>query len=44
MVGTLIHLSLACGSCRAVFAFGQHKKGNTLFPKHEAGWHKWDRT
>jgi hypothetical protein len=38
-------------SCRAKMAFGQHKKGNTLFPRRKDGdgnyipnngWEKWD--
>jgi predicted adenine nucleotide alpha hydrolase (AANH) superfamily ATPase len=42
---------LKCDSCGAVFSYGQHKKGNSLFPKRKDengnwlpnnGWHKWD--
>ena len=37
--------------CRAVLAFGQHKKGDSLFPKRKdgetylpnGGWQKWDK-
>lgn len=41
---------LRCTDCGAVLAFGQHKKGGTLFPKRKdesnnylpnRGWHKW---
>ena len=42
---------LRCTDCGAVLAFGQHKKGGTLFPKRKdennnylpnRGWHKWN--
>lgn len=38
--------------CNAILAFGQHKKGGTLFPKRKdddgnylpnKGWHKWSK-
>lgn len=38
--------------CKAILAFGQHKKGGTLFPKRKDdngnylpnnGWHKWKK-
>lgn len=41
---------LRCDKCRAILAYGQHKKGGTLFPKRKDddgkyldnnGWHKW---
>ena len=41
---------LRCPECGAILAFGQHKKGGTLFPKRKddegnylpnKGWHKW---
>lgn len=41
---------LVCSECGAVFAFGQHKSGDTLFPKRrdsqgallpDGGWAKW---
>jgi hypothetical protein len=43
---------LRCIDCGAVLAFGQHKKGGTLFPKRKdennnylpnRGWHKWTK-
>jgi hypothetical protein len=43
---------LRCSDCGAVLAFGQHKKGGTLFPKRKdeandylpnRGWHKWQK-
>lgn len=45
------YFELRCRDCGAVLAFGQHKKGGTLFPKRKDkegnrlpnnGWHKWD--
>jgi len=30
-----------CQSCGKKFAYGQNKKGDTLFPKNDKGWHKW---
>jgi hypothetical protein len=45
------YFELRCKDCGAVLAFGQHKKGGTLFPKRKDkegnrlpnnGWHKWD--
>lgn len=42
---------LRCPDCGAILAFGQHKKGGTLFPKRKddegnnlpnRGWHKWN--
>ena len=44
------YYELRCNDCGAVLAFGQHKKGGTLFPKRKddegnylpnKGWHKW---
>lgn len=44
------YYELRCNECGAVLAFGQHKKGGTLFPKRKdddgnylpnRGWHKW---
>jgi hypothetical protein len=44
------YYELRCGDCGAVLAFGQHKKGGTLFPKRKddngnylpnRGWYKW---
>lgn len=44
------YFELRCGDCGAILAFGQHKKGGTLFPKRKddqgnylpnRGWHKW---
>jgi len=44
------YYELRCGKCGATISFGQHKKGNTLFPKRRDeegnymshnGWHKW---
>lgn len=44
------YYELRCNECGAVLAFGQHKKGGTLFPKRKdddgnylpnKGWHKW---
>ena len=43
---------LRCIDCGAILAFGQHKKGGTLFPKRKddqnnwlpnKGWHKWQK-
>lgn len=43
------YYELRCNDCGAVLAFGQHKKGGTLFPKRKdddgnymsnRGWHK----
>lgn len=47
------YFELRCRDCGAILAFGQHKKGGTLFPKRKDkdgnrlpnnGWHKWDGT
>lgn len=44
------YYELRCSKCGATLSFGQHKKGNTLFPKRKDdegkymsnnGWHKW---
>jgi len=44
------YYELRCSDCGAILAFGQHKKGGTLFPKRKDdngnylphnGWHKW---
>ena len=46
------YFELRCGDCGAILAFGQHKKGGTLFPKRKddnnnwlanRGWHKWQK-
>lgn len=46
------YYELRCGDCGAILAFGQHKKGGTLFPKRKdddgnylsnRGWHKWSK-
>jgi hypothetical protein len=46
------YYELRCADCGAVLAFGQHKKGGTLFPKRKDddnnwlpnnGWHKWQK-
>lgn len=46
------YYELRCGDCGAILAFGQHKKGGTLFPKRKddegnylpnKGWHKWTK-
>jgi hypothetical protein len=46
------YYELRCNDCGAVLAFGQHKKGGTLFPKRKdddgnylpnKGWHKWNK-
>lgn len=46
------YYELRCADCGAVLAFGQHKKGGTLFPKRKDdngnylpnnGWHKWSK-
>lgn len=46
------YYELRCVDCGAVLAFGQHKKGGTLFPKKKDeeghylpnhGWHKWNK-
>jgi hypothetical protein len=34
---------LACRHCQAVFPFGQHKTGGSLFPKRDPGWHHWKK-
>jgi hypothetical protein len=45
------YYELRCSDCGAILAFGQHKKGGTLFPKRKddnnnwlpnGGWHKWN--
>jgi len=45
------YYELRCTDCGAVLAFGQHKKGGTLFPKRKddegnyipnRGWYKWN--
>jgi hypothetical protein len=44
------YFELRCNDCGAILAFGQHKKGGTLFPRRKddnnnwltnRGWHKW---
>jgi hypothetical protein len=44
------YYELRCSDCGSILAFGQHKKGGTLFPKRKDdngiylphnGWHKW---
>lgn len=44
------YYEIRCNECGAVLPFGQHKKGNTLFPKRkddqgnwmkDRGWYKW---
>lgn len=46
------YYELRCSDCGAILAFGQHKKGGTLFPKRKdddgnylpnKGWHKWNK-
>lgn len=46
------YYELRCADCGAILAFGQHKKGGTLFPKRKdddgnylpnKGWHKWQK-
>jgi hypothetical protein len=46
------YYELRCADCGAILAFGQHKKGGTLFPKRKdddgsylpnRGWHKWSK-
>lgn len=46
------YFELRCMDCGAILAFGQHKKGTTLFPKRKddnnnwlpnRGWHKWQK-
>lgn len=46
------YYELRCQDCGAILAFGQHKKGGTLFPKRKddnneylpnKGWHKWSK-
>lgn len=46
------YYEMRCLSCGAALAFGQHKKGGTLFPKRKDennnwldnnGWHKWQK-
>jgi hypothetical protein len=41
------YYELKCNDCFAKLSFGQHKTGNTLFPKRKVenstnGWHKWN--
>lgn len=42
---------VVCNACRAKLGFGQHKKGNTMFPRRKdgdgnyipnKGWEKWE--
>lgn len=33
--------SVRCHACGYEFSFGQHREGDTLFPKTDQGWHKW---
>ena len=44
------YYELRCADCGAILSFGQHKKGETLFPKRKdeqgnylpnKGWYKW---
>lgn len=46
------YYELRCISCNAILPFGQHKKGDTLFPKRKddnnnwlpnRGWYKWNK-
>jgi hypothetical protein len=46
------YFEIRCADCGAILAFGQHKKGGTLFPKRKddegnylsnRGWHKWNK-
>jgi hypothetical protein len=46
------YYELRCNDCGALLAFGQHKKGGTLFPKRKddennylphKGWHKYSK-
>ena len=46
------YYELRCNDCGAILAYGQHKKGGTLFPKRKdddgnylpnRGWHKWSK-
>lgn len=46
------YYELKCSDCGSVLAFGQHKKGGTLFPKRKdddgkylpnKGWYKWNK-
>jgi hypothetical protein len=46
------YFELRCSDCGAILAFGQHKKGGTLFPRRKddnnvylpnRGWHKWQK-
>jgi hypothetical protein len=46
------YYELRCSDCNGVLAFGQHKKGGTLFPKRRdennnwlpnKGWYKWNK-
>lgn len=46
------YYELRCSDCGSILAFGQHKKGGTLFPKRKdddgkylpnRGWHKWTK-
>jgi len=30
-----------CDDCKHKLQYGQNKKGGTLFPKMDKGWHKW---
>jgi ribosomal protein L40E len=32
---------VVCRQCGARFAYGQHKKGETLFPKYKDGWSRY---
>ena len=41
------YYELKCNDCFGKLSFGQHKTGNTLFPKRKVedskyGWHKWN--
>lgn len=46
------YYEMRCSDCGATLAFGQHKKGGTLFPKRRddnnawlpnKGWYKWNK-
>lgn len=37
------YYELLCLGCRATLKFGQHKKGDTLFPKRDGVHHGWTR-
>lgn len=43
VVGKFTYYEKVCTTCGASFQFGQNQDGDTLFPKWEDGWKKFDK-